>query len=167
MSNRLIGTLGAVAAVAFAAQAAFAQTAATPQSPTEPRIAFVKIDVNDLEVSAKAYMHALQMQDLGRIHNKTPLVDEATLKFGDSLDHARAGDTAGIVLVFVPGRKPLQGAPGKTPAAVLTVPDVAATMARAKEAGFTVGAVPKTGNGYTVGMIVDPSGNVIELLHLP
>jgi hypothetical protein len=171
MSNRSIVKLGAAVAVTFLAtllaQAAFAQNSVTPKSPTEARIAFVKIDVNDLEASAKAYAHALQMQDLGRIHSKTPLLDEATLKFGDSPDHARASDTPGIVLVFVPGRKPLQGAPGKTPSAVLTVPDVAATVARAKEAGFTVGETPKTADGYTVGTIVDPSGNVIELIHLP
>jgi lactoylglutathione lyase len=168
MSNRSIVRLGLIVAAALSAHAAFAQTAVTPQSPTEARIAFVKIDVNDLEASAKAYMHALGMQDLGRIHNKAPLLDEATLKFGDTPDHARATDTAGMVLVFIPGRKPLHGAPGKTPSAVLTVPDVAATVARAKDAGFTVAEAPRTtSGGYAVAMIVDPSGNVIELLHLP
>jgi hypothetical protein len=158
--------LGVLSAL-LVAQAAFAQDQVTPKSPTEPRIAFVKIDVNDLEASAKAYAHALQMQDLGRIKSKMPLLDEATLKFGDSPDHARASDTPGFVLVFVPGRKPLKSVPDKTPSAVLTVPDVAATVARAKEAGFTAGEEPKTGSGYTVGTIVDPSGNVIELIHLP
>jgi hypothetical protein len=155
-----------IVSVALLAQVALAQNSVTPKSATEPRIAFVKIDVNDLETSAKAYAHGLQMQDIGRIHSKTPLLDEATLKFGDSPDHARASDTPGIVLVFVPGKQ-LQSVPGKTPSAVLTVPDVAATVARAKEAGFTVGEEPRTADGYTVGTIIDPSGNVIELIHLP
>ena len=139
----------------------------TPQSPTEPRIAFVKIDVNDLDAAASSYCKALQMQDIGRIHSKAPLVDEATLKFGSTPDGARAGEAAGIVLVFVPGRTTLHGMPDKTPSAVLTVPDVAATIERGKAAGFAVIEPPKTTGGFTVGSIQDASGNVIELIHLP
>lgn len=157
----------AVAAMALPWHAALAQSSATPQSLTEPRIAFVKIDVNDLDAAAASYCNALQMQDIGRIHSKTPLVDEATLKFGATPDGARAGDTAGIVLVFVPGRKTLRGAPDKTPSAVLTVPDVAVTVDRGKAAGFTVVQPPETTGAFSVGKIQDASGNVIELIHLP
>ncbi len=70
----------AVAIMALHWQVAMAQSSATPQSLTEPRIAFVKIDVNDLDAAASSYCKALQMQDIGRIHNKAPLLDEATLK---------------------------------------------------------------------------------------
>jgi hypothetical protein len=164
--NQVAGYL-AVAVVALPWQVAAAQSSATPQSPIEPRIAFVKIDVNDLDAAAASYCKALQMQDIGRIHSKAPLVDEATLKFGETPDGARTGDTAGIVLVFVPGRKPLHGTPDRTPSAVLTVPDVAATVERGKAAGFTVTEAPKTTGGFTVGSIQDASGNVIELIHLP
>jgi hypothetical protein len=157
----------AVAAMALPWHVAAAQSSVTPQSSTEPRIAFVKIDVNDLDSAASSYCRALQMQDIGRIHSKAPLLDEATLKFGETPDGARAGDTAGIVLVFVPGRKALHGVPNKTPSAVLTVPDVAATVAHGKAAGFTVVEPPKTTGGFTVGSIQDASGNVIELIHLP
>jgi hypothetical protein len=164
--KQMIGYL-ALAAMALPWQVTAAQSSATPQSPTEPRIAFVKIDVNDLDAAASSYCKALQMQDIGRIHSKAPLIDEATLKFGSTPEGARAGDTAGIVLVFVPGRKPLHGAPDKTPSAVLTVPDVAATVERGKAAGFTVIEPPKTTGGFTVGSMQDASGNVIELIHLP
>ena len=124
----------AVAAMALPWHVAAAQSSVTPQSPTEPRIAFVKIDVNDLDAAAASYCKALQMQDIGRIHSKARLVDEATLKFGATPDGARAEDTAGIVLVFVPGRKTLHGTPDRTPLAVLTVADVAATV-RTRQGG--------------------------------
>jgi catechol 2,3-dioxygenase-like lactoylglutathione lyase family enzyme len=164
--KRLVGLL-TIAAMALPWHGAAAQSSATPQSQTEPRIAFVKIDVNDLDAAVSSYCKALQMQDIGRIHNKAPLLDEATLKFGETPDSARAGNTAGIVLVFVPGRKMLRGTPDKTPSAVLTVPDVAATVERGKAAGFTVVGPPKTVGGFTVGSIQDAGGNVIELIHLP
>jgi hypothetical protein len=167
MPRRVIGNLGVFVAAALSAPAAVGQSSATPQSTTEPRIAFVKIDVNDLDTAASSYCRALQLQDIGRIHSKTPLLDEATLKFGDTPEGARAGDTTGIVLVFVPGRKALHGAPGRTPSAVLTVPDVAATVERGKAAGFTVVEPPKNTGGFTVGSMQDASGNVIELIHLP
>jgi hypothetical protein len=164
--KRLAGLL-TIATMALPWHGAAAQSSATPQSQTEPRIAFVKIDVNDLDAAASSYCKALQMQDIGRIHNKAPLLDEATLKFGETPDSARAGNTAGIVLVFVPGRKPLHGTPGKTPSAVLTVPDVAATVERGKAAGFTVVQPPEIAGAFSVGKIQDASGNVIELIHLP
>ncbi len=50
---------------------------------------------------------------------------------------------------------------------MLTVPDVAATVERAKVAGFTVVQPPETTGGFSVGKIQDTSGNVIELIHLP
>ena len=167
MPRPVIGNLGFFVAAGLLAPVAFGQSSVTPHSTTEPRIAFVKIDVNDLDVAASSYCRALQMQDIGRIHSKMPLLDEATLKFGNTPDGARAGDTTGIVLVFVPGRKTLHGAPGRTPSAVLTVPDVAATVERGKAAGFTVIEPPKNTGGYVVGSMQDASGNVIELIHLP
>ena len=149
-----------------AAEPASAQSA-TPQDPRLPRIAFLKIDVNDLDQAAAAYCSMLQMQDIGRISNKQAQVDEATLKFGDDVPGAKAGNHTGIVLVAKPGRKSLHGYPDRTPAAVLTVPDVAATVERGTKAGFTIVEPVKNAGGYTVASIADISGNVIELIHLP
>ncbi len=67
----------------------------------------------------------------------------------------------------MPGRKTLRGTPDKTPSTVLTVPDVAATVERAKAAGFAVVQPPETAGAFSVGKIQDASGNVIELIHLP
>jgi predicted enzyme related to lactoylglutathione lyase len=157
---------GAFWVAALSIHPANAQSA-TPQDPTFPRIAFVKIDVNDLDATSKAYCQALGMQDIGRIHSKTPLIDEATLKFGAAADEAKASNHTGIVLVFKPGRKPLHGAPGKTPSAVLTVPSVEDTVKHATDAGFTVVEKPRSEGTFSVAMVADASGNVIELIHLP
>ena len=152
-------------ALALAAPAV-AQSVATPQDPKLPRVAFVKIDVNDLDAAAKAYAAALQMQDIGRIHSKEAGVDEATLKFGASADDAKSSNHTGIVLVARPGRKSLHGSPGRTPSAVLTVPSVEDTVARGMQAGFKVVQAPKNAGGFSVAMIADASGNVTELIHL-
>lgn len=168
LAGRRIGILGIAVFAALLPQTAVGQSASrTPQSATQPRVAFVKIDVNDLDAAAAEYIRAFQMQDTGRIHSKAPLLDEVTLKFGDTADEARAGDHTGFVLVFVPGRKPLHGAPGRTPSAVLTVPSVEATVARAAQVGFTVVEPPRATGAYSVGAVQDASGNVIELIHLP
>jgi predicted enzyme related to lactoylglutathione lyase len=163
---RLLATGAVYLLLAGIAHPVFAQSA-TPQDPHAPRIAFVKIDVNDLDKSAAAYCSALQMQDIGRISSKQAGLDEATLKFGDDVAGAKAADHTGIVLVAKPGRKSLHGAPGRTPAAVLTVPDVAATVERGRTAGFTIVEPVKNTGAYSVAMIADTSGNVIELIHLP
>ncbi len=68
--SRMLAAYLAVVAMALPWHAAAAQSSATPQSPAEPRIAFVKIDVNDLDAAALSYCKALQMQDIGRIHSK-------------------------------------------------------------------------------------------------
>jgi hypothetical protein len=146
---------------------ALAQSAATPQSPTEPRVAFVKVDINELDSAVTAYEHAFQMQDIGRMHGDAPLEDVATLKFGESVEAARASSSVGIILVSVPGRTPLHGAPNKTPYLILTVPNVQTTLGRATAAGFKVVIAPRPMGGYSEAWVADPSGNVIELIQLP
>jgi len=148
-------------------QSALGQAAATPQSPSEPRIAFVKVDINELDASVTAYEHAFQMQDIGRMHGDAPPEDVATLKFGESIDAARASNSAGIILVSVPDRKPLHGAANKTPYLVLTVPNVKATLERATAAGFKVVIAPRPMGGYSEAWVADASGNIIELIQLP
>jgi hypothetical protein len=160
-----IGALSGLVVLGLA-MPALAQSVSTPQDPKLPRIAFVKIDVNDVDVAAKAYTAALQMQDIGRIHSKEAGVDEATLKFGASADDAKGSNHTGIVLVAKPGRKSLHGSPGRTPSAVLTVPSVEDTVARGTAAGFKIVQAPKNAGGFSVAMIADASGNVIELIHL-
>jgi hypothetical protein len=159
--------LATVTMASAAWQAALGQTAATPQSPTEPRVAFVKVDINELDAAVTAYEHAFQMQDIGRMHGDAPIEDVATLKFGESLDAARASSSVGIILVSVPGRKPLHGAPNKTPYLVLTVPNVQTTLGRATAAGFKVVIAPRPMGAYSEAWVADASGNVIELIQLP
>jgi predicted enzyme related to lactoylglutathione lyase len=148
-------------------QSALGQNTATPQSSTEPRIAFVKVDINELDAAVTAYEHAFQMRDIGRMHGDAPPEDVATLKFGESTDAARASTTVGIILVSVPGRKALHGAPNKTPYLVLTVPNVQTTLGRATAAGFKVVIAPRPMGGYSEAWVADASGNVIELIQLP
>ncbi len=167
MPADIVRPLAAAIMASALGQAAFGQTTATPQSPTEPRIAFVKVDVNDLDAAATAYEHAFQMQDIGRMHGDAPPEDVATLKFGESADAARAGNSVGIVLVSVPGRKPLHGTANKTPYLILTVPSVRATLERATAAGFKIVIAPRPMGGYAEAWVADSSGNVIELIQLP
>jgi hypothetical protein len=166
MRANLFRALAAFILVSVVVQPALGQAAATPQSPTEPRVAFVKVDINDLDATAAAYEKAFQMNDIGRMHGDAPSEDVATLKFGESVDAARASSSVGIILVSVPGRKPLHGAPDKTPYLVLTVPSVQGTLARATAAGFKVVIAPRPMGGYSEAWVADASGNVIELIQL-
>jgi predicted enzyme related to lactoylglutathione lyase len=138
----------------------------TPRNATEARIGFVKIKVGDLEKAIDFYHRVLQMQDIGRIGDKSGQIQEATLKFGASVAQAKASDHTGIVLVFQATLKKQFQATDDIPVAVLTVPDVAAVAKRAADAGFTVSKPPRDVGNVVAAEIRDSSGNVVELIHL-
>jgi catechol 2,3-dioxygenase-like lactoylglutathione lyase family enzyme len=163
--------LGRIAALLapFAAMTALAAAevkVVTPQDPTEARIGELKIKVADLDRSAEFYKRVFQMQEIQRIGGSGDPVQEIALKFGATRDRARGGDHTGIVLVYRPGLPAPYKATDDVPVAVLTVPDVAATMKRAAEAGIPPTGKATEAKGYSVGTVNDPSGNVVELIHL-
>jgi predicted enzyme related to lactoylglutathione lyase len=139
---------------------------ATPRNATEARIGFVKIKVGDLEKAVDFYRRVLQMQDIGRIGDKSGKIQEATLKFGTSVAEAKASDHTGIVLVFQATLKTQFQATDDIPVAVLTVPDVAVVAKRAADAGFTVSKPPRDVGNVIAAEIKDSSGNLVELIHL-
>jgi catechol 2,3-dioxygenase-like lactoylglutathione lyase family enzyme len=167
MAKRLASLVAiATAVAAITALAASEVKVVTPQDAAEARIAEVKIKVADLDRSAEFYRRVFQMQEIQRIGGAGDAIQEVALKFGATLDKAKAGDHTGIVLVFRPGLAAPYKATDDVPATVLTVPDVAATMKRAAEAGIPPTGKATEAKGYSVGTVNDPSGNVIELIHL-
>ena len=165
MVKRLAGILAVTATLE--SSAAMAQVKVmTPQDPAEARIAEVKIKVADLDRSAEFYTRVFQMQAIQRIGKAGDAIQEIALKFGSTLDTAKASDHTGIVLVFRSGLAAPFKATDDVPVAVLTVPDVEATMKRAADAGFPPTGDATQSKGYSVGTVIDPSGNVVELIHL-
>jgi catechol 2,3-dioxygenase-like lactoylglutathione lyase family enzyme len=161
-----LGSIVAIVTAITAAATAAEVKVVTPRDPAEARIAEVKIKVADLDRSADFYKHVFQMQEIQRIGGAGDAIQEVALKFGATGDKAKAGDHTGIVLVFRPGLSVPYKAADDVPAAVLTVPDVTATMKRAAEAGIPPAGKATEAKGYSVGTVNDPSGNVIELIHL-
>jgi predicted enzyme related to lactoylglutathione lyase len=166
MAKRLASILAIATGVAALAALAAPPPVTIPLNPVEPRIAELKVYVTDLDRSAAFYKSVFQMQEIERVHGQT--VQESVLKFGATLETAKADIHTGIVLVSGPGTAGPAKGTNETPLAVLTVPDVAATMKRAADAG-----VPQTGRlrqdeggRLSAGTVNDPNGNVIELIHM-
>jgi predicted enzyme related to lactoylglutathione lyase len=124
----------------------------------------VRLGANDVAALAKFYDSAFGLKAIDQVGEPAT---EIIMRYGATAAAAKAGSSPEFL---VQKREP--GAGSDTMAhAIFNVPDVAATVAAAKAAGATMMgdlvSVPIGGIQVKIATLVDPDGNVLELMELP
>jgi predicted enzyme related to lactoylglutathione lyase len=124
----------------------------------------VRLGAKDVVALAKFYDAAFGLKQIDHV-GEPPT--EIIMRYGATVAAAKAGSSPEFL---VERREP--GAANDTmPHAIFHVSDVAATVAAAKTAGATmkgdVASVPIGGMQVKIATLVDPDGNVLELMELP
>jgi catechol 2,3-dioxygenase-like lactoylglutathione lyase family enzyme len=124
----------------------------------------VRLGAKDVEALAKFYEAAFGMKEIDRV-GKPPT--EIIMRYGATVAAAKAGSSP----EFLVARGESGTANDSIPHAIFRVSNIAATVAAAKAAGATtksgvnsvrIGSMP-----VKVTMLVDPDGNVLEIMELP
>jgi predicted enzyme related to lactoylglutathione lyase len=124
----------------------------------------VRLGANDVVALAKFYESAFGLKEIDRVGDPAT---EIIMRYGANAAAAKAGTSPEFLV------QKREGAMGKDMMAhaIFHVSDVAATVAAAKAAGAKVEAdvasVPIGGMPIKIATIVDPDGNVLELMELP
>jgi predicted enzyme related to lactoylglutathione lyase len=124
----------------------------------------VRLGSKDVVALAKFYDAAFGLKEIDRV-GEPPT--EIIMRYGATVAAAKAGSSPEFLVQL---REP--GAANDTMAhAIFHVSDLNATLAAAKAAGATVNGdvveVPIGGMPVKIAMLVDPDGNVLELMELP
>lgn len=123
----------------------------------------VRVGAKDSVALAKFYQAAFGMQEVNRIGaGEGP---EVFLNFGATVDAAKANKSEPIVIMH----RDSDDIKDPVPHVILTVKDMAATVAAIKAAGGSMAGDPRPyGNtGIVIGMAIDPVGNRLELIQRP
>jgi predicted enzyme related to lactoylglutathione lyase len=130
----------------------------------EVTVMAVRLGANDVVALAKFYEAAFGLKEIDRVGNPAT---EIIMRYGATVAAAKAGTSAEFL---VQRREPGTGKDAMAHA-IFHVSDIAATVAAAKAAGATlegeVVTVPIGGMPVKIAMVVDPDGNVLELMELP
>jgi predicted enzyme related to lactoylglutathione lyase len=124
----------------------------------------VRLGAKDVVALAKFYDATFGLKEIDRVGQPTT---EIIMRYGASVAAAKAGSSPEFLLTR---REP--GATNDTmPHAIFHVSDMTATVAAAKSAGATmkgnVASVQIGKMSVKVAQLVDPDGNVLELMELP
>jgi predicted enzyme related to lactoylglutathione lyase len=124
----------------------------------------VRLGANDVVALAKFYETAFGLKEIDRVGEPAT---EIIMRYGATVAAAKAGSSPEFL---VQKREP--GAGKDTMAhAIFRVTDIAASVAAAKAAGASIDGdtvtVPIGGMPVKIAMLVDPDGNVLELMELP
>jgi predicted enzyme related to lactoylglutathione lyase len=124
----------------------------------------VRLGANDVVALAKFYDTAFGLKEIDRV-GQPPT--EIIMRYGATAAEAKAGSSPEFL---VQRREP--GAAKDTMAhAIFRVSDIAASVVAAKAAGAAaqgeIVSVPIGGMPVKIAMMVDPDGNVLELMELP
>jgi predicted enzyme related to lactoylglutathione lyase len=130
----------------------------------EVTVLAVRLGANDVVALAKFYDAAFGLKEIDRVGDPAT---EIIMRYGATVAAAKAGSSPEFL---VQRREP--GAGKDTMAhAIFRVSDVAASVAAAKAAGASIEGdtvtVPIGGLPVKIAMLVDPDGNVLELIELP
>ena len=124
----------------------------------------VRLGAKDVVALAKFYDAAFGLKEIDRV-GQPPT--EIIMRYGASVAAAKAGSSPEFLLA----RREPGAASDPMPHAIFHVPDVGATVAAAKSAGATmkgdVASVQIGTMSVKVAQLVDPDGNVLELMELP
>ncbi len=123
----------------------------------------VRLGANDVVALAKFYGAAFGLKEIDRVGEP---VTEIIMRYGATVAAAKAGTSPEFL---VQRREPGDGKHAMAHA-IFHVSDLAATVAAAKTAGATmqgeVVTVPIGGMPVKIATVVDPDGNVLELMEL-
>ena len=148
--------ISAVLALTAAAWLAGAQADATVMA--------VRLGADDVVALAKFYDAALGLKEIDRVGDPPT---EIIMRYGTTVAAAKAGSSPEFL---VQRREPGLGKDTMAHA-IFQVSDLATTVAAAKAAGASmegdVVTVPIGGMPVKIAMVVDPDGNVLELMELP
>ena len=151
MKKRSIPAI-AISAAMLIASAAYAQMS----------LDSVRIAAKDTVALAKFYQAAFGMQEVQRIEN--PGGTEVFVNFGASIEAAKA-NKAPLMVLF---HRESDDAKDPIPHIIISVKDMAATVAAVKAAGGSTGDPRPFGKtGIVLGFAVDPAGNRIEMIQRP
>jgi predicted enzyme related to lactoylglutathione lyase len=124
----------------------------------------VRLGANDVIALAKFYDTAFGLKEIDRVGEPAT---EIIMRYGATAAAAKAGSSPEFL---VQRREPGTGKDTMAHA-IFHVSDVAATVAAAKAAGASmegeVVSVPIGGMPVKIATLVDPDGNVLELMELP
>jgi predicted enzyme related to lactoylglutathione lyase len=124
----------------------------------------VRLGAKDVVALAKFYEAAFGLKEIDRV-GKPPT--EIIMRYGATVAAAKAGSSP----EFLVARRDSGAGNDSIPHAIFRVSDIGATVAAAKAAGATIkrDAAPVTIGGMPikVATVVDPDGNVLELMQLP
>jgi predicted enzyme related to lactoylglutathione lyase len=133
-------------------------------APADVAVLAVRLGAKDVVALAKFYDAALGLKEIDRV-GQPPT--EIIMRYGATVDAAKAGSSPEfLVQLREPG-----AANDPITHAIFHVSDLGATVKAAKAAGATmkgdVASVPIGGMPVKIATLVDPDGNVLELMELP
>jgi predicted enzyme related to lactoylglutathione lyase len=124
----------------------------------------VRLGADDVTALAKFYDSAFGLKEIDRVGQPAT---EIIMRYGATVAAAKAGTSP----EFLVQKREAGAAKDSMPHAIFHVSDVAATVTAAKAAGAKVqgdvASVPIGGVPIKIATIVDPDGNVLELMELP
>jgi len=152
--RRTITTIVGFSAVALLATGSYADVT----------VLAVRLGARDVTALAAFYEKAFGLKEIDRVGDP---VTEIIMRYGTTVAAAKQGSSPEFL---VQRREP--GAGKDTMAhAIFHVSDLAATLAAVKSAGATVegdvATVPIGGMPVKIARVIDPDGNVLELMELP
>jgi predicted enzyme related to lactoylglutathione lyase len=123
----------------------------------------VRIAAKDTVALAKFYQAAFGMQEVNRIEN--PGGTEVFVNFGATVEAAKANKNPLMVLFH----RDSDDVKDPIPHIIISVKDMAATVAAVKSAGGSMTGDPRPfgKTGVVLGFAIDPAGNRIELIQRP
>jgi predicted enzyme related to lactoylglutathione lyase len=123
----------------------------------------VRIAAKDTVALAKFYQAAFGMQEVNRIEN--PGGTEVFVNFGATVEAAKANKNPLMVLFH----RDSDDVKDPIPHIIISVKDMAATVAAVKSAGGSMTGDPRPfgKTGMVLGFAIDPAGNRIELIQRP
>ena len=133
-------------------------------APADVAVLAVRLGAKDVVALARFYDAALGLKEIDRV-GQPPT--EIIMRYGATVDAAKAGSSPEfLVQLREPG-----AANDPITHAIFHVSDLGATVKAAKAAGATmkgdVASVPIGGMPVKIATLVDPDGNVLELMELP
>jgi predicted enzyme related to lactoylglutathione lyase len=133
-------------------------------APADVTVMAVRLGAKDVVALAKFYDAAFGLKEIDRV-GQPPT--EIIMRYGTSVAAAKAGSSPEFLLT----RREPGAANDPMPHAIFHVSDLSATIAVAKTAGATmkgdVASVKIGSMPVKIAMLVDPDGNVLELMELP
>ena len=124
----------------------------------------VRLSANDVPALAKFYEATFGLKEIDHV-GEPPT--EIIMRYGATVAAAKAGSSP----EFLVAKREAGQSDDPMAHAIFHVADIAATLTAARAAGATVrgdvASVPIGGTPIKIAMIVDPDGNVLEIMELP